>query len=143
VIAPDSSWTARQDDANETSVVLRVAYGAVSFLLTGDAESNEERWMLEHADTGALHADVLKVGHHGSRTSSSPAFLDAVQPRLGLVSVGEDNRYGHPSPQTLAEFARRGIPLLRTDREGAIVVRTDGHVVQVQTRGDRWTVGSR
>jgi competence protein ComEC len=143
VIAPDSAWTARQDDANETSVVARVAYGAVSFLLTGDAESNEERWMLEHTDASALHADVLKVAHHGSRTSSSPAFLDAVQPRLGLVSVGADNRYGHPSPQTLAEFARRGIPLLRTDREGAIVVSTDGRAVQVQSRGDRWTVGPR
>lgn len=143
VVAPDSAWTAAQHDANETSVVLRVRYGDVSFLLTGDAETSEEGWMLQHADPDALRTDVLKLGHHGSRTSSTPAFLDAVEPRLGLVSVGADNRYGHPSPEVLQDLARRGIPLLRTDREGTVVVSTDGRSLRVETRGDRWTVGPR
>ena len=136
VVAPDSSWTAAQSDANETSVVLRVSFGKIAFLLTGDAEASEEEWMVSHANM--LHAQVLKVGHHGSRTSSSAAFLDAVQPMLGLVSVGADNSYGHPSPETVQAFAERGIPLLRTDREGSIVVSTDGSTLTVQTRRERF-----
>ena len=138
VVAPDSSWTAAQSDANETSVVLRVTFGKIAFLLTGDAEASEEEWMVSHANM--LHAQVLKVGHHGSRTSSSAAFLDAVQPMLGLVSVGADNSYGHPSPETVQAFAERGIPLLRTDREGSIVVSTDGSTLTVQTRRERFTL---
>lgn len=143
VLAPDSSWTARQTDANETSVVLRVAYGAVSFLLTGDAEAAEEEWMLQNTDPALLRVDILKLGHHGSKTSSTPAFVDAVRPRLGVISVGEDNRYGHPSPETLVTFAERAIPLLRTDRDGVIVVSTDGRAVQVASSGHRWTLPHR
>ncbi len=138
VLAPDSAWTAGQNDANETSVVLRVEYRDVAFLLTGDAEEAEERWLLAHTDAALLRADVLKLGHHGSRTSSSAAFVAAVQPRLGLISVGADNSYGHPSPETLLTFARRGTPVLRTDREGTIVVDTDGHRVHVSSGGHRW-----
>ncbi len=140
VLAPDSTWTAEQHDANETSVVLRVQYREKVFLLTGDAEANEEAWIIAHTPADQLRADVLKVGHHGSRTSSTPRFLDAVRPSLGLVSVGEGNHYGHPSPQTLGAFATRGIPILRTDREGAIVVSTDGHSITVSSRQDTWTL---
>ena len=138
VIAPDSTWTMAQQDANETSVVLRVTYGDVVFLLTGDAQALEEAWILAHA--AQLHADVLKVGHHGSRTSSSAAFVDAVQPVLALVSVGADNRYGHPSSETVQGFALRGIPLLRTDRDGTVIVTTDGHTLQVQADRERFTI---
>lgn len=140
VLAPDSSWTARQTDANETSVVLRVVFGDVAFLLTGDAEAAEEAWMLRNTDPALLRADILKLGHHGSKTSSTPGFVDAVRPRLGVISVGEDNRYGHPSPETLATFAVRAIPLMRTDRDGVIVIRTDGRSVQVASAGHRWTL---
>jgi competence protein ComEC len=70
--------------------------------------------------------DVLKVGHHGSRTSSSPAFLAAVHPSLAVISSGVRNRFGHPHPRTLAALAAAGIPVLRTDRVGAIVWETDG-----------------
>ena len=138
VIAPDSTWTMAQHDANETSVVLRVSYGDVVFILTGDAEAQEEAWILDH--TAQLHADVLKVGHHGSRTSSSAAFVDAVQPVLALVSVGADNRYGHPSPETVQAFTLRGIPLLRTDRDGTVIVTTDGHTLEVQADHERFTL---
>jgi competence protein ComEC len=140
VLAPDSAWTAQQHDANETSVVLRVAYGAHRMLLTGDAELEEEQWLLAHYPAEALRADVLKVGHHGSRTSSSPAFLDAVRPRVGIASLATGNRYGHPSVETLVSFLERGTPFFRTDLEGTVVVRTDGRRLEVQSGGERWTV---
>mgnify|MGYP000075100368 CR=1 FL=1 len=140
VLAPDSSWTAQQHDANETSVVLRVQYRDIAFVLTGDAEANEEAWLLSQLEPAQLRADVLKLGHHGSRTSSTDAFIDAVQPRLGLVSVGVGNRYGHPSPEILDAFAKRGVPLLRTDRDGVVVVSTDGREIFVRDRHSHWTL---
>lgn len=140
VLAPDSTWTAAQHDANETSVVLRVRYGAHRLLLTGDAEGEEEAWLLSQYAAEDLRADVLKVGHHGSRTSSSSALLDAVSPRVALASLGAGNRYGHPAVETLEAFFSRGVPLLRTDIEGTIVVRTDGQNLEVESRGERWRV---
>src|SRR6185437_6402552 len=86
-LAPDSVWTSRLVDPNLASVVTLVRYGEVRMLLMGDAERPEEDWLLDHEED-ALHADILKVGHHGSGTSSSDEFLDAVRPRLALVSVG-------------------------------------------------------
>lgn len=143
VLAPDSSWTAAQHDANETSVVLRVRFGAHRLLLTGDAEGEEEAWLLSRYPPEELRADVLKVGHHGSRTSSSPALLDAVAPRVALASLGAGNRYGHPALETLEAFFVRGVPLLRTDLEGSVVVRSDGHTLEVESRGERWHVPPR
>ena len=125
-LAPDSTWTTHLTDPNLASTVASVRFGAVRFLLVGDAERAEEDWLLSHAPPGSLRADVLKVGHHGSRTSSGAAFLDAVRPRLALVSVGAANMYGHPSPEVMADLAARGVEVLRTDRLGTIVVRIDG-----------------
>ncbi len=139
VLAPDSAWVTEQQDANEASVVVRVRYGAITMLLTGDAEGGEESWLRDHAAT-ALHADVLKVGHHGSRTSTTPALLDAVQPRLAVISVGRINRYGHPNPGTLSALARAGVRVLRTDQLGSIVIRTDGQRLAVRTGDDTFTV---
>jgi competence protein ComEC len=141
-LAPDSTWTAGLTDANLASTVLRVEYGTVAMLLVGDAEREEEEWLLEHVAPRLLRADVLKVGHHGSRTSSTPAFLDAVAPRLALVSVGRGNTYGHPSPQVVAEFAQREVPLLRTDVAGTSVIRTDGTRVTVTTAARHWSLTS-
>ncbi len=140
VLAPDSAWTAAQHDANETSVVLRVQFGRHRMLLTGDAERNEEQWLLQHYPAETLRADVLKVGHHGSRTSSTPAFLDAVAPRVALASLGAGNRYGHPAPETVLALLRRGIPMFRTDHEGVVVVRSNGVRLQVLAGEDRWTL---
>lgn len=139
-LAPDSAWTAGLDDANLASTVLRVEYGEVAMLLTGDAEAPEESWLLEHVAPQWLRADVLKVGHHGSRTSSSAPFLEAVQPRVALVSVGRGNTYGHPSSSVVAEFRRRGVPLLRTDVAGTSVVTTDGRRVTITTAARQWTL---
>jgi competence protein ComEC len=138
VLAPDSAWTMAQHDANETSVVLRIEYGAHRVLLTGDAERSEEAWLVQRYTREDLAADVLKLGHHGSRTSTSSAFLDAVSPRVTIASAGAGNRYGHPAPETLANLLERQVPVLRTDLEGSVVVRSDGRVLTVEAGGDRW-----
>src|SRR6185503_8241548 len=138
-LAPDSSWTARLRDPNLASTVVRVRVGRVRFLLVGDAEHEEEEWLLEHAGE-ALAADVLKVGHHGSATSSGADFLDAVRPRLALVSIGANNSYGHPSQSVLISLTERGAQVLRTDRMGTVVVQTDGHRLLVEARGETWEI---
>jgi competence protein ComEC len=136
-LAPDSAWTASLDDANLASTVVLVRYGRVRFLLVGDAEAPEENWLLAQSDT-ALRADVLKVGHHGSRTSTTPDFLDAVHPRIALVSVGAGNGYGHPSAEVMGALAAVGAQVLRTDRLGTVVVRTDGVALSVQAASRAW-----
>jgi competence protein ComEC len=136
-LAPDSAWAASLADANDASTVALIEYGDVRFLLTGDAEQGEEAWMLQRY-AGGLRADVLKVGHHGSATSSSPDFLDAVQPRVALISVGAANTYGHPSAEVVRSLADRGAQVLRTDQLGSIVVRTDGRSLSIDAGGERW-----
>lgn len=135
-LAPDSSWTAALSDANEASSVVLVQYGLVRFLLTGDAEQGEEQWLLSHASS--LQADVLKVGHHGSSTSSGDVFIRRVCPRVALISVGAVNSYGHPSGDVIAALRRIGARVLRTDHEGTIVVRTDGSGIEVQSAETHW-----
>jgi competence protein ComEC len=117
---------------NDNSIVLRIAYGARAMLLVGDAEREEEATLLA-TSAARLRADVLKVGHHGSRTSSSPGFLAAVAPREAIVSAGRRNRFGHPSPQTLAALYAIGSRVWRTDRDGAVEVTTDGRSIDVRT----------
>ena len=141
-LAPDSSWVAGLSDANLASTVLVARVGAIRFLFTGDAEAPEEEWLLSR-DAGALAADVLKVGHHGSRTSTSARFLGAVRPRLALVSVGAHNAYGHPSPEVLQTLRDSGVQVLRTDRLGTIVVSTDGRHLEVEARDERWSIPDR
>jgi competence protein ComEC len=138
-LAPDSAWTVSLSDPNAASTVVRVRYGAVRMLLTGDAEAAEEAWLLAR-DPGAVRAEVLKVGHHGSRTSSTPEFVDAVAPRLALVSVGVGNMYGHPSPEVMERLTAAGATVLRTDQLGPIVIRTDGARIAVEAAGHGWEV---
>jgi competence protein ComEC len=116
---------------NDNSIVVRVTYGARSILMVGDAEREEERALLA-ASRASLRADVLKVGHHGSRTSSSSEFLAAVSPTLAVISAGRRNRFGHPSPVTLESLSVAGVRTFRTDRDGAVVVTTDGRSLDVQ-----------
>jgi len=136
-LAPDSVWTASLVDPNLASVITLVRYGDIRILLMGDAERPEEEWLLAN-EADELHADILKVGHHGSQTSSSEAFLAAVHPRLALVSVGAGNKYGLPTPAIMDRLAAGGAQVLRTDRLGTIVARTDGRHVIVEAAGDSW-----
>ncbi len=122
VLSPPSGGLG--DDLNENSVVLKVTYGKVSFLLTGDAGFEAEDHMIS---SGAdLKSDILKVGHHGSRTSSSDDFLYAVSPSVSVISVGTDNPYGHPSKEALRRLESSGSEVLRTDLDGNATVTTDG-----------------
>lgn len=125
-------------EANASSVVLRVEYGEFSALLTGDAPASVERALVERYGP-ALEADVLKVGHHGSATSTSRELLAAVAPTHALISAGRGNRYGHPHPVVLARLARHGARVYRTDRQGSVVVRGDaaGHIEVRTDRGGR------
>jgi competence protein ComEC len=138
-LAPDSAWTVALDDPNEASTILRVTFGARSLLLTGDAELALEEWLLRHA-RDRLDADILKVAHHGSSTSSTGAFLEAVTPRVALVSVGRDNSYGHPSPAVMQRLLNAGATVLRTDQLGTVVLRTDGRTWEAAAAGHRWPV---
>lgn len=116
--------------ANDNSLVLRVVFGKRAALFVGDAEREAERTLLE---SGAeLRADFLKVGHHGSRTSSSPDFLARVRPSVATISTGVRNRFGHPNPVALSSLFSAGIDVHRTDREGAITWWTDGDRVSVR-----------
>jgi competence protein ComEC len=147
-LAPDSAWTASLADPNSASVVVSARYGRVRFLLVGDAEAAEERWLLARAASDpevadALQADVLKVGHHGSRTSTTAAFLARVRPRVALVSVGAGNSYGHPSIEILDRLRHAGAEVLRTDAVGPIVARTDGRRLELLTWEGAWEVGPR
>lgn len=139
VLAPDEATASAADDANEASVVVMVAYREARLLLTGDAEAESEEWLRRRYGAG-LRAHVLKVGHHGSRTSSRPDFLDAVRPRLALVSVGAGNRYGHPGAEVMRSLRDRGAQVMRTDEDGTVVVSTDGRTVRVSTDDGHWTL---
>jgi len=136
-LAPDSAWTIDLKDPNLASTIALVRYGMVRFLLVGDAERAEEDLLLAK-HRGDLRAQVLKVGHHGSSTSSSDAFLDAVHPEVAVISVGAGNKYGHPSNDVLYALSRAGAEVLRTDQAGTVIVRTDGIHIEVEAKGDRW-----
>ena len=115
---------------NDNSFVVRLSYGRRAILFVGDAEHEEERILL--SSPGApVRADVLKVGHHGSRTSSTPEFVSAVGASEAVISAGRRNHFGHPSPETLATLARAGCRVWRTDRNGAVAVTTDGSSLDV------------
>ncbi len=120
-------------DLNNYSVVLRLTYGEDSFLFTGDAEEESEEEMLSL--DWPLTATVLKCGHHGSETSTSPAFLDAVSPQYAVISCGVDNDYGHPDAVTLEKLEAAGAEVFRTDRQGTILASTDGSGVTMTALG--------
>ena len=117
------------DDDNNRSVVLHLAYRSSAILLTGDIESSAERELVE---SGVLrHADVLKVPHHGSNSSSTAEFLDAVEPQIAVVSAGRHNAFDHPRDGALRRLRARGAEVFRTDLAGTVTVRTDGRVIRV------------
>jgi competence protein ComEC len=116
---------------NNDSLVVRLQYKERSVLLPGDAEKQAECAMLSETEAGKLHADVLKVGHHGSKNSTMPEFLERVGPQIAIISAGEQNPYGHPSAELLERLRGSGARILRTDEEGAVRVVTDGHSLRL------------
>lgn len=119
------------DDANNNSIVLRVTCGEVTFLFTGDMETTAEQDLLSEGFD--LSADVLKLGHHGSSTSSGADFLDAVDPAYAIISCETGNDYGHPHRETIEAMTRRNIVVYRTDTMGTIVAQCDGTAVTFTT----------
>lgn len=124
-------WASR--GRNDAALVLRVDHGLASFLLASDITADTEARLV--AGGTPLAATVLKVAHHGSRGSSTAEFLDAVGPRVAVVSVGARNPYGHPSPETLARLAAAGTTVYRTDHDGAVILETDGRTLAVRGWG--------
>ena len=115
-------------ETNSASIVLRVRYGATAFLLSGDLPQAQEEYVAKEFGSG-LRAEVLKLGHHGSRTSTSPYWLSAVMPDTVVISAGKDNRYGHPHKEVIELLESKKIPMLITFEEGTITFESDGETV--------------
>ena len=130
VLSPDSGWAARQEDVNEQSVVLLVTYGATRLLFMGDAGVPVEERLARQVG----HVDLLKVGHHGSRTATSDGWLSELAPAEAVISVGAHNTYGHPAPEVLARLLQHHVTTLRTDQLGTITFTTDGHRALIDFR---------
>lgn len=117
-------------DFNNNSIVGRLTYGSFSMMFTGDAEQEEEKTILGKG--GTLKSDVLKVGHHGSRTSTSPAFLKAVSPKNAFISCGQGNDYGHPHKVTIDKLEKAKVQIYRTDRNGTVTLTSDGSSYRIE-----------
>lgn len=126
VLAPNKQY----DDVNNNSIVVKMTFKNTSFLFTGDAEKESENDMMNNNFN--LEADVLKVGHHGSKTSTSSAFLKKVNPKYAVICVGED-RYNLPKKITIDKLTKRNIKVFRTDCNGTVVFSTDGNKISVFT----------
>jgi len=132
VLSPDSLWLRLPLDVNEHGVVLRVRYGAARLLFQADAGLPVEGRLV--GTVGRV--DLLKVGHHGSRSATSDEWLDELEPRTAVISVGRHNNYGHPAPEVLARLARHGVTVFRTDQSGTITFSTDGHGERIRSHHD-------
>jgi competence protein ComEC len=124
-----------QVNSNENSVVIQITYGNIRFLITGDLESRGETALIALETNEDLRSDVLVVGHHGSRTSSTAEFLDTVSPNVALIPVGLDNQYGHPHDEVVQRLRFRAIQIYRTDLDGTIEIISDGESYQVTRLG--------
>lgn len=129
ILFPDRS--AAGWDTNAGSIVAKLSYGDESFLFMGDSPESIERYLISK-NSGVLHANVLKLGHHGSRTSNSKVFLSAVGPEYAVISVGKDNKYGHPHKEVLDLLANLKIPTISTVDHGTIVFKTDGAEIHLE-----------
>jgi competence protein ComEC len=131
VISPPADYLPAGSPMNNDSLGIRITYGQRALLLTGDMEKPMERRAL--MDGQPLGADILKVGHHGSNTSSIDPFLDAVSPVFAIISDGFENSFRHPHPKVLERLSAHRAGILRTDRDGLVTIRTDGHRISIET----------
>ena len=136
VLAPAADYVPASTPRNNDSLVLRLSFWRRSVILSGDMERQVESELV--ALNLVQHADLLKVAHHGSKTSTTEAFLHAVHPAFGVISAGYENLYGHPNAEVLGRLADEHAEVLRTDRMGAVTFRTDGRHVEIETRADQF-----
>lgn len=138
ILAPNSG---NYDDANEYSIVIKITYKNNSFLFTGDASSISEKEMLSKGYD--LKSDVLKVGHHGSRSSTTTEFLKTVNPKYAVVSCGKDNDYGHPTETVINRLKKASIPVYRTDESGTIVAKSNGTDITFNVQPGSYKPGTK
>jgi len=130
ILFPAEDLTGKKvNSLNGTSIVFKLIFDKTSFLFTGDAEKEVEDKLIGSAD---LKADVLKVAHHGSKYSTSQAFLEKVKPQIAVISVGAKNTFGHPSQMTLNRLARAGAKVFRTDKDGDVKIVSDGTKIEIK-----------
>ena len=129
ILAPNSS---SYEDINNTSIVIRLTFGSNSFMFDGDAEDVSENEMLSKGFN--ISADLLKVGHHGSSSSTTQNFLNKVNPKYAVISVGKGNTYGHPTQSTMSKLKAKNISVYRTDENGTIVATSDGKNITFNTK---------
>ncbi len=116
------------ENTNDSSAVVKLTHGNTKFLFTGDAEKTSEKDILNSNED--LSSNVLKVGHHGSHSSSSKEFLDKINPKIAIISCGKNNDYGHPHKETMKELKKRNIEVYRTDIDGTILLTSDGENIK-------------
>ncbi|MDD3303429.1 MAG: ComEC/Rec2 family competence protein [Clostridia bacterium] len=129
ILAPNSE---KYEGLNNYSIVIRITFENTNYIFTGDAEKESEDEIIKN--NSDISADVLKVGHHGSKTSSSAKFLTAVNPKYAIISLGKNNSYGHPHKQVMDRLSVANIPVYRTDEKGTIVLKSDGDVIQFNVK---------
>ena len=129
VLSPELKCSVQDASLNNASLVLKLCYGQTAVLFTGDAETEVEEKLLENASV--LSADVIKIAHHGSLSSTGRAFLEKVTPRAAIISVGKNN-FGHPSPVTMALLEQSNVNCFRTDECGAVLLKSDGRNVKIK-----------
>ena len=130
ILAPNSS---NYEETNDYSIVLKVTYKNKSFLFTGDAEKTSEKEICSKFKN-ELKADVLKLGHHGSSSSTTNEFFNLVNPSICVITVGKENKYGHPHSETLEKINKKGLKILRTDENSNIVIKTDGENFNINSK---------
>lgn len=130
ILAPSKD---NYDGANNSSIVIRLVFGNNSFMFTGDAEELSEFEILSKRIQQSLKSDILKVGHHGSSSSTSDAFLEAINPKYAVISVGKGNSYGHPHVETIDKLNKQNIEVFRTDQHGTIIFTSDGNELSYET----------
>ena len=136
ILAPNNS---SYEGLNNYSIVVKLEYGNTSFLFTGDAESVSEQEMLSKGYD--LKTDALKIGHHGSDSSTTQAFLDAVNPKYAIIMVGKDNSYGHPSKVVMDRLQAKSVAVYRTDENGTIVATSDGNNITFNVKPGSYSSG--
>lgn len=132
ILWPSSTKAINENSINNNSLVFKLIYKKFSVMFTGDIEEIAEKLIIEKYDKNILKSNVLKVAHHGSKTSSIKEFINIVNPEYAIISVGRNNKFGHPSEATIKNLKLIGVNIYRTDEMGEIIITTDGSVMKIK-----------
>ena len=132
---PDENSVISENNINNNSLVLKMMYGKISILFTGDIENMAEQRIISKYKNNALNSTILKVPHHGSKTSSSEMFLKKVNPKYAIIGVGINNKFGHPSQYVIETLNKMNVEIYRTDLMGEIIIKSDGKKIELESIG--------